>query len=57
MPVVIMPLTEELPPTETRDFPSEFRESDAKLLRRFSLRPPLGTFKFSMQEPPPLVYG
>jgi len=56
LPVVIMPLTEELPPTETSDFPFEFRESDAKLLRRFSLRSAIGPLKFSMQEPPPLVY-
>jgi hypothetical protein len=56
LPVIIMPLTEELPPTETSDFPLEFRESDAKLLRRFSLRSALGQLKFSMQEPPPLVY-
>jgi hypothetical protein len=57
LPVVIMPVTEELPPTETRDFSSEFRECDTKLLRRFSVRGPLSTLKFSLQEPPPLVYG
>jgi hypothetical protein len=51
-----MPLTEELPPTETSDFPLEFRESDAKLLRWFSLWSTLGELKFSMQEPPPLIY-
>jgi hypothetical protein len=56
VPVVIMPLAKELPSTKTSDFPSEFGESDAKLLRRFSPRGTLGLLKFSMQEPPPLVY-
>ncbi|KIM95754.1 hypothetical protein OIDMADRAFT_33837 [Oidiodendron maius Zn] len=57
LPVVIVPLTEELPPTETSDFPFEFKESDTKVLRRFPLGSTLGPLKFSMQEPPPLVIG
>ena len=51
-----MPHTEELPPTETNDFPLEFQEQDSKTLRRFLVGSTLGTMKVSMQEPPPLFY-
>jgi hypothetical protein len=57
LPVIIAPYTEELPPTETDDFPSEFKERESKLLRRSLMGGVLGTMKISLQEPPALSYG
>lgn len=56
LPVVITPHTEELPPTETNDFPAEFREQETKIMRRFLMGTTLGALKISLGEPPPLTY-
>ncbi len=56
LPVTIAPYTEELPPTETDDFPMEFKERESKVLRRSLIGGTLGTMNVSLQEPPALVY-
>ena len=56
LPVTVAPHTEELPPTETDDFPMEFKEQEIKVLRRSLLGTPLGTMKVSLQEPSALAY-
>jgi hypothetical protein len=55
LPIIITPHTEELPPTETNDFPSEFKEQESKNLRRL-IGTALGVLKISLTEPPPLSY-
>jgi hypothetical protein len=56
LPIIIEPQTEELPPTETSDFPSEFKERESKILRRTLLGSSIGTLNISLHEPPPLSY-
>lgn len=56
LPVTIVPYTEELPPTETNDFPMEFKERDSKILQRLYLGGSFGTMSVSLQEPPALIY-
>jgi hypothetical protein len=56
LPIVLTPHTEELPPTETNDFPAEFREQETKIMRRFLMGTTLGALKISLREPPPLTY-
>jgi hypothetical protein len=56
LPVVVTPHTEELPPTETDDFPSEFKKLESKILRRLLTGTTFGTMRISMQEPPTLTY-
>jgi hypothetical protein len=56
LPVTIAPYTEELPPTETDDFPMEFKERESKVLRRSLMGGTLGTMNVSLQEPLALVY-
>ncbi|KAF2802901.1 uncharacterized protein BDZ99DRAFT_482461 [Mytilinidion resinicola] len=56
LPITIAPYTEELPPTETDDFPMEFKERESKVLRRSLIGGTLGTMNVSLQEPPALVY-
>jgi len=60
LPVIITPHTEELPPTDTADFPTEFKEQESKVLRRslFGSKPgsKLGAVNASLQEPPALSY-
>ncbi|PMD11963.1 hypothetical protein NA56DRAFT_713667 [Hyaloscypha hepaticicola] len=57
LPVIITPHTQEFPPTETKDFPSEFKEEESKVLRRTLIGNTLGTMKVSIHEPPPLTYS
>jgi hypothetical protein len=57
LPVTVAPHTEELPPTETDDFPMEFKEQVSKTLRRSLMGGALGTMNVLLQEPPALVYG
>ncbi|PVH68960.1 hypothetical protein DL98DRAFT_578574 [Cadophora sp. DSE1049] len=56
LPVTIAPYTEELPPTETNDFPMEFKERESRILQRSYLGGTLGTMSVSLQEPPALIY-
>lgn len=56
LPVIITPYTEELPPTDITDFPSEFKERETRVLRRTLVGSSLGTMKVSLQEPPALEY-
>jgi len=56
LPVTVAPYTEELPPTETDDFPMEFKERETKVLRPSLLGNPLGAMKVSPQEPSALAY-
>jgi hypothetical protein len=56
LPIIITPHTEELPPTETKDFPSEFKEHESKNLKRTLLGTALGTLSISLSEPPPFNY-
>ena len=55
-PVIIAPYTEEFPPTETEDFPAEFKEQDSKVLRRHLMAGALGELTVSVREPPALRY-
>jgi hypothetical protein len=57
MPVVLRANTTEYPPTETEDFPSEFKEFESKVIRKTLTGRPLGTLTISIQEPPALKYG
>lgn len=56
MPVILMPHTQEFPPTETKDFPAEFKERESKILRRSLIGGKLGKMNISIQEPPALTY-
>ena len=56
IPIVIMPHTEELPPTDTKDFPAEFKLQESRIIRWSSLSRSLGTMTISMQEPRALTY-
>lgn len=55
-PVTVIPLTEELPPLETQDFPSEFVKSVSRADRTSILRTTIGTMTISTSEPPALSY-
>jgi hypothetical protein len=57
LPVTVTPYTEEFPPTETKDFPFEFKEQESKALRRSLTGTSLGVMKLSMHEPPALTYN
>ncbi|KFY01388.1 hypothetical protein V490_00937 [Pseudogymnoascus sp. VKM F-3557] len=57
LPIIIIPHTEEFPPTSTHDFPTEFKEVDSKLLRLSMFGRPTGTMSVSMREPRPLSYN
>jgi hypothetical protein len=54
--IVIMPHTEELPPTDTEDFPAEFKLQESRTIRWSSLGRSLGTTTVSMLEPRALIY-
>lgn len=56
IPILIIPHTEELPPTDTEDFPAEFKLQESKTIRWSSLGRSLGTMMVSMQEPRALTY-
>jgi len=56
LPIIITPQTVEFPPTETRDFPAEFKEEESHPLRRCVLGPGLGTMKASIREPPAIRF-
>jgi hypothetical protein len=56
LPIILTPHTEELPPTETNDFPSDFIEQESKVLRRTLIGTTLGILKICLTEPPPLSY-
>lgn len=55
-PIIIVPNTEELPPTETKDFPREFLLRESKTIRSSLLGCSHGTMAVSMQEPHALIY-
>ena len=57
IPIVIMPHTEELPPTDTKDFPTEFKLRESRMIRWSSLGRSLGAMTVSMQEPRALTYS
>jgi hypothetical protein len=57
MPVILRAKTTEYPPTETEDFPSEFKEFESRVIRKTLTGRPLGTLAISIQEPPALKYG
>ncbi|KFY90092.1 hypothetical protein V498_06176 [Pseudogymnoascus sp. VKM F-4517 (FW-2822)] len=57
LPIIIIPHTEEFPPTSTHDFPTEFKELDSKFLRLSIFGRPTGTMSISMREPQPLSYN
>jgi hypothetical protein len=56
LPVIITPQTDEFPPTETRDFPAEFKEEESHSLRRYVLGRSIGTMKASIREPPAMRF-
>ena len=56
LPVIIAPYTDEFPPTETKDFPAEFKEQDSKVLRRHLMTGDLGELTVSIREPSALRY-
>lgn len=56
IPILIMPHTEELPPTDTKDFPAEFKLQESRTIRWSSLGRSFGTMMVSMQEPRALTY-
>ncbi|KFY02610.1 hypothetical protein V490_00445, partial [Pseudogymnoascus sp. VKM F-3557] len=56
LPVIITPYTQEYPPTEITDFPTEFNEQETKVLRRYLMGRGLGAMTASTREPPPLTY-
>jgi hypothetical protein len=56
LPVNITTYTEEFPPTEIMDFPTEFKEEESKELRQHLIGRGLGTMKASIREPPALSY-
>jgi hypothetical protein len=56
LPVIITPYTKEFPPTETIDFPAEFKEKESKELRRHLMGRGLGIMTASVREPPALMY-
>lgn len=57
VPLIVMPHTKEFPPTETKDFPSEFKEQESKGLRKSFISGKLGVMKVSITEPPALTYA
>jgi hypothetical protein len=57
MLVILRAKTMEYPPTETKDFPSEFKEFELRVIRKTLTGRPLGTLNISIQEPPALKYG
>ncbi|KIM95748.1 hypothetical protein OIDMADRAFT_148793 [Oidiodendron maius Zn] len=56
LPVIVTPYTKEFPPTETMDFPAEFKEKESKELRRHLMSRGLGMMTVSVREPPALSY-
>jgi hypothetical protein len=56
LPVILVPCTEESPPTNTADFPAEFKEQESKVLRRQLMAGALGELTVSIREPPALRY-
>ncbi|KFY03633.1 hypothetical protein V490_00113, partial [Pseudogymnoascus sp. VKM F-3557] len=56
LPVIITPYTQEYPPTEITDFPTEFNEQETKVMRRYLMSRRLGAMTASMREPPALTY-
>lgn len=56
-PVVMAPHTEEFPPTETKDFPTEFKETETNVLRRTLGGGTIGELTISIREPPALQYS
>jgi hypothetical protein len=56
MPVVLRANTTEYPPTETEDFPSEFKEFESKVIRNKLTGRPLGTLTLSILEPPAMDF-
>jgi hypothetical protein len=56
IPIVIMPHTEEFPPTEVNDFPTEFKVQEERELRQSLFGRILGIMTISMQEPRALIY-
>ena len=57
LPFVLSPLTKEFPPTDTVDFPAEFKLEESKPLRLSLFGQKLGIMTVKMSEPRPLVYG
>ena len=57
LPIVVIPHTDELPPTETNGFPSEFIEHASQTLKSTIVGTTLGTLNISLSEPPPLTYS
>jgi hypothetical protein len=57
IPILIMPHTEELPPTDTKDFPAEFKLQESMMIRWSSLGRSLGNMTISIQEPRALTYN
>jgi hypothetical protein len=55
-PIIIVPDTEELPPTETKDFPTEFKLRESRTILSSLLGCNLGTMTVSMHEPRALNY-
>lgn len=57
IPIVIMPHNEELPPTDPKDFPAEFKLRESKMIRWSSFGRNVGTMAVSMKEPRALIYN
>ncbi|KIW42978.1 uncharacterized protein PV06_06467 [Exophiala oligosperma] len=56
LPLILRPRTKEFPPTDTIDFPTEFKLQVSKSVRRSLFARNLGTLTVSIQEPRPLIY-
>ena len=57
LPIIMAPYTEEFPPTETQDFPAEFKETATNVVRRSLIGGAPGELSVSIREPPALRYN
>ena len=57
IPLILRPRTREFPPTDTIDFPTEFKLQVTKPVRWSLFARHLGNLRVSMQEPRPLLYN
>jgi hypothetical protein len=55
-PIILMSQTKEFPPTDTADFPAEFKLQESKSIKWSLFGRPLGNLVVSMQEPRPVIY-
>jgi hypothetical protein len=56
VPIILMSHTKEFPPTDTVDFPAEFKLQESKSIKWSLFGRSLGNLVISMQEPRPVTY-